>query len=454
MDYAQPTDFIPNKEPFSDLSDRSVELPVAGSTEQQTLHQSSENRKMVYDALVLDATLRQSLVTVRSLGHRGLHVAALEVFNNLGTSGSVPTFSSRWCQEHFIAPSYERRTEYLTYLEQVLDRTGAQVLIPSSDGTVEVIRQHRKRLERRVRIALAKDPALGIAINKDQTLEIARHLGIGVPHGVYVGSVNEVPAALREIGLPAVVKPVESWVWGEQQGARLVCKLVTTPDEARCAVEELTSFGGGTLFQQFLSGRREAISFLYANGEIYARFAQWAKRTQPPLGGTSVFRQSIAIPADIGDQAEQLVREIELEGYSEVEFRRDKDGKSYLMEINPRLSASVEVAIRAGVDFPYLLYRWASGSHIEHVKSYRHGSWMRYLQGDIQTTLQCLAERGRPGVSPPAWAIFDFFFSFFIPTEYDYLDWKDPLPAWAATIDFARYVVQWLQKNSSRRLSQ
>src|SRR5207247_3459127 len=107
-------------------------------------------------------------------------------------------------------------------------------------------------------------------------------------------------------------------------------------------VEELTSLGGSTIYQQFLSGRREAVSFMYCNGESYARFAQWAKLTQPPLGGTSVLQQSITVPEDIGEQAERLVREIDLEGYSEVEFRRDSIGKPYLMEINPRLSASVE----------------------------------------------------------------------------------------------------------------
>ncbi len=412
---------------------------------------SIEQRKVTYDALILDAGLRQSLVTTRSLGHRGLQVAALEVTNKVETSSSVPTFSSHWCSQKFVAPSYEQQTEaFFAYLEQALEHTGAQVLLTSSDGTLEAIRQHREQLEQRVHIALAKEPALGIALNKEQTLEIATRLGIGVPQGVNVGSVNDVSAALREIGLPAVVKPIESWLWGEQKSARLICKLVTTPDEAKYAVEELTELGGSTLFQQFLSGKREAVSFLYANGEVYARFAQWAKRTQPPLGGTSVFRQSIAVPADIGNQAERLVREIGLEGYSEVEFRRDNEGKPYLMEINPRLSASVEVAVRAGVDFPYLLYQWTRGDRIDHVQDYRVGGWMRYLKGDFQTTLQTFTEYGRPGVAPPAQAIFDFFLSFFILSGYDYFDWRDPRPAWTATIDFARYAMKRLKGGSGK----
>lgn len=409
---------------------------------------------VTYDALVLDANLRQSLVTVRSLGRRGLRVAALETADILKRSPYVPTFSSRWCRRAFIAPGYEQDTEpYLDYLKQLLASDGAHVLITSSDGTLAVLRRHRAEIERSARIALAKETALEAAINKDMTLEIARRLGIGIPRGVVVRAAGEVAEAVREIGLPAVVKPAESWLWGEggQPGVRLICQLVTTVEEARMAVEELTQYGGATIFQQFLTGRREAVSLLYANGEIYARFAQWAKRTQPPLGGTSVYRQSIAVPEDVGESAERLVREIELEGYSEIEFRRDNDGAPYLMEINPRLSASIEVAVRAGVDFPYLLYQWASGERIDRVEHYRTGGWMRYLEGDMLTTAQAITRRGRPGVTPPTQAIAEFVGAFFVPAGYDYVDRKDPLPMWTATRDFAyRAWQKWAKREGTK----
>ncbi len=423
--------------------------------EQDGLSSSRNPGPVAYDALVLDAKLRQSLVTVRSLGRRNLRVASLEVSNLLAKSRSVPTFSSHWCRRAYIAPGYEQDTEpFLTYLQQLLEYTGARALITSSDGTLAVIRQHRAQLARRVGIALANEAALELAINKDKTLALAEQLGVGIPRGVTVKAVNEVHAAIHEIGLPAVVKPIESWLWGEQHGVRLICQLVTTYDEARRAVEELTQDGGSVLFQQFLSGKREAVSLFYVRGEMYARFAQYAKRMQPPLGGTSVYRQSIALPEDIGMQAEQLIRAMDLEGYSEVEFRRDSAGRACLMEVNPRLSASVEVAVRAGVDFPYLLYQWASGERIEHVSGYRAGGWMRYLEGDLLTTFQTLSQRGRPGVTPPVRAFTEFFVDFLIPTGYDYMDWKDPLPAWTAAIEFAERAQQRLEKKFSRRTSQ
>ena len=389
-----------------------------------------------FDALVLNARLRQSLMTVRSLGRRGLRVAAAATLPN------APAFSSRWCQQGFVFPPEEATDAYLAALRAWLERAGARVLIPSHDGTVALLRRYRAQLEQGVRLALADERALTIAVNKERTLAVAQGLGLHVPREVVVRGVDDVPGALKEIGLPAVIKPCESWFWHGREGSWVGPQLVVTPDEAHAAVEATTRLGRATLFQQLLTGRREAVSFLYADGQIHARFAQWARRTRPPLGGESVLRQSIAIPPDIGRYAESLVREINLEGYSEIEFRRDGGGVPYLMEINPRLSASVEVAVRAGVDFPYLLYQWASGGPIEKVEAYRVGGWIRHLGGDIETTIAALRQRGRPGVTPPVQTILDFGLSFLRPMGYDYVDWKDPLPAVRATSGFMRASVR------------
>lgn len=386
------------------------------------------------DALVLSARERQSLTVVRSLGKHGLRVAALESSNGL----TVPAFSSRWCQHKAVYPAHLDTEKEVACIEQVLDATGSRVLIPTSDSSIALIRHYRERLEQRAAIAIARESALAIATSKERTLEIAKKSGLRIPRGVMLGNVNEVGSALHEIGLPAVIKPIKSRVIGEHLGDKTSPQLVTTVDEARRVVEELTLCHGEVLFQQYLTGRRESISFFYAKGQVYARFAQWAKRTNPPIGGVSVLRQSMGIPIDIGEQAEQFVREIGLEGYSEAVFRRDRAGYPYLMEISPRLSASIELAARAGIDFPYLLYRWANGERIDAVKWYRRGLWMRYLGGDIATTLASFRQRGRPGIPSPARAILEFSASCFTPMRYDYLDWSDPLPAWTAAVGFPR----------------
>src|SRR5690348_12527927 len=204
------------------LDQQEVEQSAMPLLEEVEVWQGQKN----CDALVMEARLRQSLVAMRSLGGRGLDVATLETYR------AVPAFWSRWCKQAFVCPTDGRAETCIAALEEVIERTRPRVLISSSNANVELIRQHRARLEKQVCIALARDPALGIALHKERTLDAASRLGLPVPRAVTIRRESEVAAALREIGLPAVIKPVESWVWGQQEGVGLTSKLVTTLQEA------------------------------------------------------------------------------------------------------------------------------------------------------------------------------------------------------------------------------
>ena len=63
---------------------------------------------------------------------------------------------------------------------------------------------------------------------------------------------------------------------------------------------------------------------------------------------------------------------------------------------------------------------------------------MRHLGGDIETTVDSLRQRGRPGIARPVQTLVDFGITFLRPMGYDYFDWKDPLPAVRATTGFIR----------------
>ncbi len=185
--------------------------------------------------------------------------------------------------------------------------------------------------------------------------------------------------------------------------------------------------------QKWLSGAREAVSLLYADERVWAIFAQRADRMAPLLGGSSVLRTSIPLPPDIGPQSEALIRELSLEGYSEVEFRRDCDGTPFLMEINPRLSASVEIAVRAGVNFPVLLYDWAAGRPLRSVSGYRYGIRMRWLGGDLRWLRAAWRDPQHLDSPGRRDALGTFIADFARPAGYDYVDLRDPRPAFVAS---------------------
>jgi predicted ATP-grasp superfamily ATP-dependent carboligase len=66
-----------------------------------------------------------------------------------------------------------------------------------------------------------------------------------------------------------------------------------------------------------------------------------------------------------------------------VEFKLDRDGEVWLMEINPRLWGSLALSIDAGVNFPLGLLRLATGQDPGKQPDYLCPYYTRDLQNDL-----------------------------------------------------------------------
>jgi predicted ATP-grasp superfamily ATP-dependent carboligase len=380
--------------------------------------------------LIADAAQRQALVAIRELGKAGMTVGAID------SDAHAPGLASRWCAVGSVVPDFvQDQDAYLDTLLEFCAEHAPSSLILAHDGSIEAVRRRRADVERVVGVALAPEQALAVAIDKTRTLAFAETVGLRAP---FVTDPGQAGAAIDEVGLPVVVKPTRSWTQEEGIGRRLIATVLTTRDAAVAAIDAILREGVEVVLQEWLSGDREALSFFHARGKTWARFAQRADRTSPPLGGSSVLRESIPLPEDIAPAAERLVAELGLDGYSEVEFRRDAEGRAALMEINPRLSASVEIAVRAGVPFPRLLHDWACGEPLQEVSGYRAGLRMRWLGGDLSWLRSVLGQQPGPDVPSRGRALRMLAADFARPAGYDYVDLHDPHPAFVAASGVVR----------------
>lgn len=83
---------------------------------------------------------------------------------------------------------------------------------------------------------------------------------------------------------------------------------------------------------------------------------------------------------DLVDMTVQMLQKAGWSGIAEAEFMIDpRDGTPMLLEINPRFWGSLQLAIQCGVNFPYLLYRWARGERVTPVHTYAVGQRCRQL---------------------------------------------------------------------------
>ena len=275
----------------------------------------------------------------------------------------------------------------------------ADVLLCSTDGWLALLDGHRATFEGISRPAIASVKSIAIAGSKERTLALAARLGIPAPRSRIVSTPAEVEDVTRSFGYPCVLKPNESWRPIAGGGERVAPVLLDGPEAARRQARALVRPDAPALVQELATGERETHKFFVVDDRIVARLVMVSDRTWPPLGGSSVMRRTVAPPPDSAAYAEALVHAIGLVGYCEVEFRRDGAGLPLLMEVNARLSQSVELSTRAGVDFPRMQLEWARGGCPPAPGTVRYGARVGWLPGEMRFLGACLARRPVPAPS-------------------------------------------------------
>jgi predicted ATP-grasp superfamily ATP-dependent carboligase len=399
-----------------------VTAPATGRPAQQSYS---------YDILILDAGYKQSLASARSLGRAGLRVAMGECFAECDPALPVLSFQSRYSSCNVHLPSYADDPDgFVAAIAEFVREHPTRVILPTGDGTISTLMPHRDRFaELGCTIAMAPNNVLEIALDKDLTLEVARKLGIPQPRTIRIDELGDLPGVLAEFAFPIVFKPTVSW--SGHSDHRVQPMEVINRDEAIAVTAEMLAAGSSVLAQEWACGRREGVTLFLADGEVAAACAHAAYRTHPPLGGSSVMRESIPLLEDIYDPAVRLAKAIGIEGVCEVEFRRDAQGQPLLMEVNPRLAGTIENAVHSGVDFPLLIWQLATGQAITPVRGYRIGVRTHWLHGELRWLRENYRRPGRPDSIPRGRALWTIASELVRTRHYDCFDRRDPGPGLA-----------------------
>ena len=329
--------------------------------------------------LVLDGDTRAGLEIARRLYLLGERVAIAS--SDAGASG----MRTRAAEASVVLP--DPRTAFDAYADGIVAALGpGDVAMCSGERALEALRARREAILARGAVAaIASEPALSIAGSKQLTLDRASALGIESPRSLQVATPEQVMAGADELGYPLVVKPLAAWRALPGGGGETVAPMLAYD---RAGLEKVAHHlvrpDAPALLQQVATGVRETHKFVLQDGRMIARLVMVAERCWPPLGGSSVMRVTVEPPADSYAQALALVTDAALEGVSEVEFRRDAAGRPLLMEINARISQSVALAHRAGVELAQLQLRWARGEHLEPVADYRRGVRLGWPAGEAR----------------------------------------------------------------------
>jgi len=126
----------------------------------------------------------------------------------------------------------------------------------------------------------------------------------------------------------------------------------------------------------------------------------------------------------------RLLKVLNWHGVAEVEFKLDpRDSVPKFMEINGRFWGSLELAMAAGIDFPYLLYLLAVDGDVKPVLRYKVGVKRRWLEGDLIYISNVLknVDFHADVEYPDKWRALAEFLKIY-DAKFDCLYWDDLLP--------------------------
>lgn len=305
-------------------------------------------------ALVIGADSRAFLAVCRSLGRQGIEVHAIQ--QPPASKKQIAFFSKYIVHERKLPPLEQGVAIWQEALHQCVLNGDYDLVIPCPDEAVLAMMQVRDKFQNITHLAIPNKTS-ELLFNKLQTTALARSLGVSVQDEQRVGPSDTAEKLSQKFGLPLVLKPVSS-VSIRELGRRRKVSIAHTIPEVKQGVE-LGLRAGGVIAQRYFQGTGLGVEVLCSNGSI--QFAFQHERINEPLGGGgSSYRESSEILPELLEAVQKLTDSVEYNGLAMFEFIRDKKtGNWVFLECNARVWGSLPLALEAGADFPYLLWRQA-----------------------------------------------------------------------------------------------
>lgn len=327
-------------------------------------------------------------------------------------------WTSRYPNKKVLCPKLiSDEDKYIDFLKNYLNNNKIDVIVPLFNDSAELMSKIKHELEQKfsVKIAIPLYETLIKGHDKNLTMKIAKEIDIPHPKTSDLEVVS-LETAAEYCGFPSLIKP------NIGAGAKGIT-LVNSIDELKKLYPTIREEFGSSTLQEFISQegfQYKCQLFRDKDGIIKGETVQKKYRYFPVSGGSTSCSEIVDIP-EIVEFSTKFLNEVSWRGFADFDFIHDiNDNKYKLMEINPRLPASIKSSFKAGVNFADLIIDDALDKKTEYFTS-KKDIWLRYMSLEVLWFL--FSDNHARFGSNPSW------FKFFGSNIY-YIDGsiKDPLP--------------------------
>ncbi len=321
---------------------------------------------------------------IRALGEAGVPVIAVSY------SSMDMGYASRYVIRRYRFPHPDREPgHFLSLLEKLGDRWSGSVLIPSDDATLIPVSKQRNTLGERFKVAAEDWAVVETCIVKKNTYALAQRIGVPCPGTYMPASPAEAGEIAERIGFPCLLKPTVGHSFYERYKRKML--FIENKKRLTSAFSYTARQGIEVMLQEYIPGDDASgtnYNAFFVDGRPLIEVTAQKARLSPPRIGFPRVVESRWIP-ELPPVGRKIMAELGFTGFCCMEFKKDaRDGVHRLMEINARLNLSTPLSVKAGVNFPYLLYRFAlTGEEPKAVAGFRQGIYWIDLGKDLTESL-------------------------------------------------------------------
>jgi D-aspartate ligase len=294
------------------------------------------------------------------LGDRNLAVALSAAGVSVTAVGgrTVAVRWSRFVDDWLEDPRPDEDALVSTLLDRAASQPGPAALFYQFDDDLLFASRRREELSRGLLVALPPPDLVEQLVDKAAFQALAVRTGLPVPPA-HVLDLTSGLDAVADLQLPVLLKPtLREASWTAAVAAKAV--VVEDRDALPRIVDLLAHDHRQVIAQEIVPGPESRIESYHvhvdAGGTVRAEFTGRKVRTHPAAMGHSTALTTTDEP-DVRRLGRELTERVGLRGVAKFDFKRDPDGRLWLLEVNPRFNLWHHVGAAAGVNIPESVWR-------------------------------------------------------------------------------------------------
>lgn len=341
--------------------------------------------------LLPEASSRQVLPMARFFSEAGCEVTTVQ--EKKLDLGYATKFAKKKIIKHGVDSD---RSVAVPFYQALCSQNQYDLIIPLSDFSAGIFANEKKRIEQggKTKVGVNDLDVFMQAADKLHTMLLCMKHQIPCPYTLdAVYSIDDVP---DDVKYPVIIKPRSSC-------GSIGLHLARNRGELRGYITQIQEEGlGDVLVQEYIpqSGKQyNAHLVMDADHEVKSAVLAEKCRWFPIDGGASTLCRTIHNDR-ILDPCKKLLKLIGWVGYCDIDLMEDpRDGVVKIIEINPRISANVQLCFDAGVNVAEQLLQLYSGEKVTEYLEYRDDVRLRCLLTDFLWLLKSPARFQ----SDPSW---------------------------------------------------